>query len=401
METWDEVKAWRKAQRAELIAARVAFPSNSRKIWNERIMALLDTGFPVPPSTIVGFCWPYKGEPDPRFTIRRWRDRGIIAALPAVIQKAGPLQFRTWWPGAPMMPGAYGILAPDDTEIVVPDAVLVPMNGFDDRGYRLGYGGGYFDRTLAALERRVLAIGLSHEALRLQTIHPQPHDIPMDFVVTDAGIYRAGGEKLALLSAIDCAAEVKSLLERRRLPRHAHSSSIQPTEASWLRSYSSPPCYAQDVAPDYFGQPPTMPAEDLTELLNVLLEAERAGAKVLAAFLGDYERESLAWKKLAAVQRDEATNCAILIDLIRRVNGIPSAATGDFLGKALAVPGKIERLRFLNRGQHWVARKIRESLPHVEQDFVRGALSAMQESHLLNIEACDALVKFLEAQNTH
>jgi nitronate monooxygenase len=144
-----------------------------------------------------------------------------------------------------------------------------------------------------------------------------------------------------------------------------------------------------------------MPAEDLTELLNVLLEAERAGAKVLAAFLSDYERDSLPWKKLAAVQRDEATNCAILIDLIRRVNGIPSAATGDFVGKALAVPGKIERLRFLNRGQQWVARKIHESLPYVEQDFVRDALFAMQESHLLNIEACDALVEFLEAQHIH
>ena len=140
-----------------------------------------------------------------------------------------------------------------------------------------------------------------------------------------------------------------------------------------------------------------MPTEELVGLLNVLLEAERAGARVLASFLSDYERDTPAWKQLAAVQRDEAKNCVILIDLIRRVSGTPSAATGDFLAKALAVGGKASRLQFLNRGQKWVARKIRETLPHVEQDFVRGALFEMQESHLLNIEACDALIEMLEA----
>ena len=161
--------------------------------------------------------------------------------------------------------------------------------------------------------------------------------------------------------------------------------------------YSSPVCYAHEIAPDYFGAPPMMPTEELVGLLNALLEAERAGAKVVAAFLNEYERDTPAWRQLAAVQRDEANNCAILIDLIRRVNGTPSAVTGSFLGKALAVEGKAARLQFLNRGQEWVARKINESLPYLEPDFVRGALFAMQESHLLNIEACDALMETLEA----
>ena len=161
--------------------------------------------------------------------------------------------------------------------------------------------------------------------------------------------------------------------------------------------YSSPPCYAHEIAPDHFGESRAMPTAELVELLNVLLEAERAGAKVLAAFLGDYERDTPAWRQLAAVQRDEAKNCAILIDLIRRINGTPSAATGDFLGKALATEGKVARLQFLNRGQRWVARKINEALPRLEQDFVCGALFAMQESHLLNIEACDALAETLDA----
>ena len=162
--------------------------------------------------------------------------------------------------------------------------------------------------------------------------------------------------------------------------------------------YSSPGSYAHEFVTDRAGGPQAMAVEELTLLLNTLLEAERAGAKVLAAFLDDYERDTPAWNQLVAVQRDEATNCAILIDLIQRVNGgEPSHETGDFVAKALAVQGKAARLRFLNRGQQWVARKINEALPRVGQDFVRGTLLAMQESHLLNIEACDALIQTLDA----
>ena len=129
--------------------------------------------------------------------------------------------------------------------------------------------------------------------------------------------------------------------------------------------------------------------------LNELLEAERAGAKVLVAFLDDYARDTPAWRQLSAVQRDEAKNCAILIDLIRRLGGTPSSATGDFVEKALAVAGHVPRLKFLNRGQGWVARKIREALPEIADPAVRGALTAMHDSHLLNIEACEALIETL------
>lgn len=160
--------------------------------------------------------------------------------------------------------------------------------------------------------------------------------------------------------------------------------------------YSSPPCYAHEMAPDYFGEPPAMPAEELISLLNVLLEAERAGARVLAAFMTDYARDTPSWRRLAAVQRDEAKNCATLMGLIRRLNAAPSAATGDFLEKALAVEGKSARLRFLNRGQDWVARRIDEALPRLQPGSIRDALAAMRESHLLNIEACNALVEVLE-----
>src|SRR6185436_2040899 len=101
--------------------------------------------------------------------------------------------FRAWWPGAPMTAGVYDIPIPDGTAIVAPDAAIVPMNGFDAQGYRLGYGGGYFDRTLASMSPRPLAIGVSYEFARLATIYPQPHDVAMDFVVTEAGLHAVKG----------------------------------------------------------------------------------------------------------------------------------------------------------------------------------------------------------------
>ena len=395
MQEWNDIRAWRKTQRGELVARRAAFEAEQRRQWNEKITELLWTGFPISPGMVVGFCWPFKGEFDPRFVIRRWREQGITAALPEVVAKGQPLQFRKWWPGAPMTPGVYDIPVPAGTEILIPDVAIVPMNGFDERGYRLGYGGGFFDRTLAALDRRVLAIGVSFEILRLATIFPQSHDIPMDFVVTEAGIYRAGGEKLARLDAAGCAAEMRRLTASRALPRCEFAAAA--AAACAPGGYSSPPCYAHEVAPGYFGETSTMPAAELLALLNVLLEAERAGAKVIAAFLDDYERDTPAWRQLSNVQRDEAKNCAILIDLIRRVDGTPSTAVGDFLDKALAVQGRVARLQFLNRGQQWVARKIGEAVPQIGEVSVRSALSVMLESHLLNIEACDALMETLEA----
>jgi 5,10-methenyltetrahydrofolate synthetase len=129
--------------------------------------------------------------------------------------KAGPLEFRKWWPGAPMTPGVYDIPVPDGTELVVPDAAIVPMNGFDEQGYRLGYGGGYFDRTLAACTPRPLAIGVSFELARLPTIHPQPHDIAMDFIVTEFGVRAVEAGSLVALPADDAAAQVRALAAQR------------------------------------------------------------------------------------------------------------------------------------------------------------------------------------------
>jgi 5-formyltetrahydrofolate cyclo-ligase len=238
----DDLKAWRKAQRAELIARRVDIPAQQRTDADERITAALIDAFAPPPESVVGFCWPFKNEFDSRFAVRVWRDAGALAALPEVTAPRTPLTFRLWKPGVPMRAGVYDIPVPDGTPVVLPDIAIVPMNGFDERGYRLGYGGGFFDRTLAACERRVIAIGVAYETLRLATIYPQDYDIPMDFVVTETAIYAGGGEPLEAVDAAEAKKRYARTMLGKRLPRSAFPDS----------GLSSPVCYA-DQFPDYFG----------------------------------------------------------------------------------------------------------------------------------------------------
>jgi 5,10-methenyltetrahydrofolate synthetase len=242
-QSWEEIKAWRKAKRAELIALRTRVAGDERRRWNDRLTDHLVSAFEIPEDAVVGFCWPYKAEFDARFAVRRWREAGAIAALPEVVRPKAPLVFRKWWPGAPTKPGVYDIPVPDGTDVVEPDIAIVPMNGFDARGYRLGYGGGFFDRTLEAFGRRIVAIGVAYEALRLETIHPQPHDLPMDFVVTEAAICAAAGEPLVMLSVPEARERFSSLMRARALPRERYRN----------RAYSSPACYASEF-PEYFGE---------------------------------------------------------------------------------------------------------------------------------------------------
>jgi 5-formyltetrahydrofolate cyclo-ligase len=106
--------------------------------------------------------------------------------------------FREWTPQTKMAAGVYDIPIPIESAEVVPNIALIPLAGFDDAGYRLGYGGGFFDRTLAVLAPRPLAIGVGFELARVPTIYPQPHDIPLDYVVTELGIQRREGDRLVL-----------------------------------------------------------------------------------------------------------------------------------------------------------------------------------------------------------
>jgi 5-formyltetrahydrofolate cyclo-ligase len=212
----DDVRQWRRARRAELLARRAGIAASQRRELDATITRLLTEAFPLFQHMTVGFYWPFKREFDPRFAIHQWRERGARAALPLVVEKFAPLQFREWWPSAPMTTGVYDLPIPDGTAVVTPQALLIPPVGFDAQGYRLGYGGGYFDRTLAALTPQPLKIGVAHELSRMATIRPQAHDVPMDFMITEAGVHHVGARELALVENPAHAYELARVIVERR-----------------------------------------------------------------------------------------------------------------------------------------------------------------------------------------
>lgn len=222
---------WRKGMRKELIARRMAATQEQRREWSLAISLTLLRGVPWRDGIIIGFCWPYKGEYDARPLLRLLRDRGMKCALPVVQQRAQPLLFRSWWPGAAMEKGALGIAYPVGTAQVSPDIVLVPLVGFGRGGDRLGYGGGYFDRTLAAFEPRPLTIGVGFELAQIESTYPQPHDILMDAIVTEAGArWRAGGglEEIAANQLRENLAELAQVREQTaRINAHTVPGSSQ------------------------------------------------------------------------------------------------------------------------------------------------------------------------------
>jgi 5,10-methenyltetrahydrofolate synthetase len=126
-----------------------------------------------------------------------------LTALPVVMAPRTPLIFREWHPGIVLTKGPLDIPYPADSQEITPDAVLLPMNGWDRQGFRLGYGAGFFDRTLASLPKRPLVIGVSYELAKMDSIQPQSWDLPMDYVVTERGVYRRDPEGLVFLGEPD------------------------------------------------------------------------------------------------------------------------------------------------------------------------------------------------------
>ncbi len=185
----NELRALRSALRSRLIAAREALPADihaqlSRKV-ERHLGALVDALNPA----VLAFCWPFRSEFDARALVSGRLPGGLHACLPVVMDNDSPLEFREWTPNSEMIEDRYDIHIPARGAALRPDAILMPLNGFDAAGYRLGYGGGYFDRSLAAIAPRPRAIGVGFELARIDSIRPQAHDLPMDFIVTEAGIF--------------------------------------------------------------------------------------------------------------------------------------------------------------------------------------------------------------------
>ena len=145
---------------------------------------------PPPPNAVVSGFWPLGPEIDTRPLLLALHDRGHRIALPVTPKRGEPLTFRGWQPGDVLVPERFGTMRPIG-EILVPDVLLIPLLAFDAAGRRLGYGGGFYDRTLAALPGR-FRLGCAFAAQQVDAVPVGPYDIPLDAVATEQGIIRCG-----------------------------------------------------------------------------------------------------------------------------------------------------------------------------------------------------------------
>jgi 5-formyltetrahydrofolate cyclo-ligase len=175
--------------RNELRARRATL---TRACFAERIAGFA-TDLPLAPGAVVAGYHPVRDEADPRALMSELAGRGHPLALPVIVTARSALAFRRWRMGDVLAPNAYGIAEPPaSAEEVVPDAVLVPLLGFDADGHRLGYGGGYYDRTLDTIRktRSVLAVGIAYAGQEVPRLPRETHDHALDMIVTEAGIRR-------------------------------------------------------------------------------------------------------------------------------------------------------------------------------------------------------------------
>ncbi len=144
----------------------------------------------------IGAYWPIKGEFDPLPALHRWKEDGELLddrnmrriGLPVVDKVHKTLVFHAWYPGCPMEEDAYGIPKPKDTEIIVPTLLFVPCVGYGPGGYRLGYGGGFYDRTLATLQPKPFTVGLGYGPGFIDDLQAEAHDVPLDAILNDLGV---------------------------------------------------------------------------------------------------------------------------------------------------------------------------------------------------------------------
>jgi 5-formyltetrahydrofolate cyclo-ligase len=168
--------------------------------------------------TVIGAYWPIKGEFDPLPALYRWQEDVMLGemhqseiplvpdgsvqtmgesvasrsprkiGLPVVDKVHKTLTFHAWYPGCPMEEDAYGIPKPKDTEVIVPTLLFVPCVGYGPGGYRLGYGGGFYDRTLATVMPRPFTVGLGFSHGWVSDFEPEAHDLPLDALLNDNGV---------------------------------------------------------------------------------------------------------------------------------------------------------------------------------------------------------------------
>jgi 5-formyltetrahydrofolate cyclo-ligase len=180
-----DIRNWRKGERARLLEARRAMPLTAYQSANETILRSLVVCLPPASHELIGCYWPFRREFNCLPYAHEVLRCGGRVALPVVIGRGLPLEFRCWTPDSKMEAGVWNIPHPASGTSVSPTALVIPLVGFDDAFFRLGYGAGYYDATLAAFAVPPLAVAVGFEFSRLPTIHPQPHDRPMNVIITE------------------------------------------------------------------------------------------------------------------------------------------------------------------------------------------------------------------------
>ncbi|MEE8393135.1 MAG: 5-formyltetrahydrofolate cyclo-ligase [Rhodospirillales bacterium] len=162
-----------------------------RRLAENFLSAIEEMKIPPPgaiPGAIIAGYWPVGGEMDTRPLMSRLHGDGYICVLPVVKNTGAPLAFRRWRPGDVLEPGVHGIPVPGaKSPELTPQVVLTPLLAYDEDGYRLGQGGGYYDRTLQSLRAAaaILAVGIAYDGQQVPPLPREPHDEPLDWLVTD------------------------------------------------------------------------------------------------------------------------------------------------------------------------------------------------------------------------
>lgn len=189
-QTWADVSTFRTAQRERLYAARKGVRQAERAAIDAAIATGLDAVIGDPRGKTIAAYWPIRGEPDLRGWMTDAHSAGARIALPVVMEKNHPVEFREWVPKCQMVRGVWNIPVPADGKAVTPDIVIAPLLGVDDENFRLGNGGGYYDMTLAQMQPAPLVVGTGHAFAAMKTIYPMPWDIRMNIVVLSDGTIR-------------------------------------------------------------------------------------------------------------------------------------------------------------------------------------------------------------------
>jgi 5-formyltetrahydrofolate cyclo-ligase len=183
----------RREAKARRQAARAALGVDAATLFAR---VFFEAGLVMPGAVVAGYM-PKGSEADPQEILRQLALNGHRLVLPRVEGVDCPLAFLLWAPGQPLVPGVFGTFEPNGTAEAMPALLLVPLLAFDGKGHRLGYGGGFYDRTLAALRRRnrnVLAVGLAFSAQEVTHLPHEPEDEPLDWIVTEHGARAFSGQ---------------------------------------------------------------------------------------------------------------------------------------------------------------------------------------------------------------